>query len=153
MKALCCHAWSVHLSAWLCAHSSVSKVHRTGSVRCCLSFERSCCTQMLDFAGCHSTMFQSHCASAPQLWSQRESHHELMQCASSTANKVRCPFELMAFRVPMKPSVLSSSGVMKRRRMVGAADLMSCRMLARSWAVLVDDRKSHLMLFFLRLAT
>lgn len=81
------------------------------------------------------------------------SYHELMQCASSTANKVRCPFELMAFNVPMKPSVLSSSGVMKRRRMAGAADFMSCRTLARSWAVLVDDRKSHLMLFFLRLAT
>lgn len=82
-----------------------------------------------------------------------ESHHELMQCASSTANKVRCPLELMAFKVPMKPSVLSSSGVMKRSRMVGAADLMSCRMLMRAWAVLVDDRKSHLMLFFLKLAT
>ena len=61
-----------------------------------------------------------------------ETHHELMQCASSTANRVTFPLELMVFRVPMKPSVLSSSGVMKRSRKAGAADLMSCRMLARS---------------------
>lgn len=80
-------------------------------------------------------------------------YQELMQCASSTANKVKRPFEVMAFRVPMKPSVLSSSGVTKRSRMAGAADLMSCRIMVRSSAVLVEDKKSHLMPFFLRFAT
>lgn len=86
------------------------------AVKAMIGMPGSCCRTMpsLRYAGLKS---------CPQ---------ELMQCASSTANKLSVLRVLMPFRRPRKPSVLSSSGVMKSSLTVGWGDLMSCRMLARS---------------------